>query len=241
MKIFFIRPIISDRPNEKEEKILKKFSSSETIIKADTLKWGPSSIENEYDYVKSSPFVVEKAKEAEKNGYDGVISYCFANPGVEAAREATNIPIIGSGEAAINLALNLGKKISIITILPNILGLLESQNKDLININRIVSIKSIGTPVLSINDNNSFYTNLLDVAKETIINDKADTIVLGCTGMGGMAKKLEIMLNKENLSIPVVDPAGASLKVMEAIIGNNLFHSKRTYMNIIKKSYKLPY
>jgi len=238
MKLLFIRPIITKRADYLEEEILKKFAAPNTEIKAVHIDWGVDSIENNYDLIHNAPFVVEKAILGEKEGYDGIVSYCFANPGVDAMREAVNVPCLGSGEAAVNLALNLGKKIAIITILPNIIPLIRNQNIEYIIIKRIVTIRSINVPVLKIYDDKKLYNKLSELAKKAILQDGADVLVLGCTGLAGMAQKLNDILLQNNINVPVVDPAGASVKVMEALIGNKLRHSKFTYMPPIKKTRK---
>jgi allantoin racemase len=240
MRILFIRPIITERPDFLEEEILKQFAAPDTIIKAKHLEWGVDSIESEYDLVFSAPFVVKLAEEAEKEGYDGIVSYCFVNPGVDAAREAVSIPILGSGEAAVNLALNLGRRIGIISILPNLLPLIRKQNQTYINMGRIVAIDSVNIPVLGLTDNDRLIDILFEKASQMIYKDEVDVIVLGCTGFGGIAKGLSQKLIMNNLNVPVIDPAGASVKVMEAIIGCNVRHSKKTFMPPIDKIRKLP-
>ncbi|WP_162991259.1 aspartate/glutamate racemase family protein [Biomaibacter acetigenes] len=240
MRILFIRPIITERPDFLEEEILKQFAAPDTIIKAKHLEWGVDSIESEYDLVFSAPFVVKLAEEAEKEGYDGIVSYCFVNPGVDAAREAVSIPILGSGEAAVNLALNLGRRIGIITILPNLLPLIRKQNQTYINMGRIMAIDSVNIPVLGLTDNDRLIDILFEKASQMIYKDEVDVIVLGCTGFGGIAKGLSQKLIMNNLNVPVIDPAGASVKVMEAIIGCNVRHSKKTFMPPIDKIRKLP-
>jgi allantoin racemase len=240
LRLLFIRPIITERSDALEEEILKQFAAPGTIIEAKHLEWGVDSIESAYDLVYSAPFVVRLAEEGEKEGYDGIISYCFVNPGVDAAREALNIPVLGSGEAAVNLALNVGRRIGIISILPNLLPLIRKQNQPYINTGKIISIDSVNIPVLDLVDNEKVVDSLFDKAAEMICKDDVDVIVLGCTGFAGVAKELNEKLVKNNLDVPVIDPAGASVKIMEAMIGCNIKHSKKAFMLPIDKLRKLP-
>ena len=241
MRILFIRPIISDRPNHLEEEIIKEFASSETEVVARCIQYGPSSIENEYDLCYSAPFVVEEAKMGEEDGFDGIISYCFVNPGADACREAVRIPCLGSGEASISLALSIGRKIGIVTILPNILPLIEKQNRDYISIGKIVSVRSADIPVLSIgNDSESALNKLYEESKKCITENGADVIVLGCTGFAGYASIIQKRLEDEGYSVSVLDPAGASIRMMEALIACNAKHGRNTYMATIEKKMVLP-
>ena len=230
MKILLIRPIVSEREDYLEEAIFKPFAAAGTEIKARRLTYGPASIESEYDMALSAPDVFKLAEEGEKEGYDGAIINCFVNPGLDGAKEAVRYPIVGAGEASINLALCLGRRIGIITIMPNIIPLIRKQNQDMITTGRIVSIRSIDTPVLGIYNDQEIFEKMFEEANKAIIEEGVDTIVLGCTGLGGMAEQLSERLQKNNLPVPVVDPAGASIKMIEALVACKLRHSKIAFM-----------
>ena len=235
MKILIIRPIVSEREDALEEAIFHPFAAAGTELTARRISYGPSSIESEYDLLLSAPEVLRLAMEGEHQGFDGAIINCFVNPALEAVREAVRYPVAGAGEASINLGLCLGRKIGIITIMPNILPLVKKQNQDLINCGRIVSVRSIDVPVLSIQSDDQIFEKLHEMAIKSILEDGADTIVLGCTGFGGMAEKLSQKLHENSLPAPVVDPAGAPLKLVEAMLSCKLSHSKITYMEPGKK------
>jgi len=58
----------------------------------------------------------------------------------------------------------------------------------------------------------------------------ADTLVLGCTGMLGVAAALQDRLESERTRVPVVDPTGASLGMLLSMHSMGLKPSRRTYM-----------
>lgn len=241
VRILFIRPIISERPDYLEEEIIKEFASKDTCIAARRLKYGPSSIENEYDLCYSAPFVVEEAIQGEKDGFDGIISYCFVNPGVDACREAVSIPCLGSGESSVAMALAVGRKIGIVTILPNIIPLIEKQNAEYIRAGKIVSVRSADVPVLSVYDNSDAALERLYVgSKKCIKEDGADVIVLGCTGFAGYAAIIQSRLETEGYFVSVLDPAGTSVRMMEAMIACKARHGRNTYMAPVAKKMILP-
>jgi hypothetical protein len=68
----------------------------------------PDTIESLYDEALLAPWTVEMAVEAERRGFDAVITGCVGDPGVEAAREMVGIPVIGPGQAAFHAAAMLG-------------------------------------------------------------------------------------------------------------------------------------
>ena len=68
----------------------------------------------------------------------------------QAGRRSRGNTDVYKRQASINLALCLGRRVSVLTIMPNILPLVRKQNQDLIQSGRIVSVRSIDTPVLGI-------------------------------------------------------------------------------------------
>ena len=55
----------------------------------------PETIESLYDEALLAPWTVEMTVEAERRGYNAVLTGCVGDPGVEAAREMVRIPVIG--------------------------------------------------------------------------------------------------------------------------------------------------
>jgi len=60
---------------------------------------------------------------------------------------------------------------------------------------------------------------LVEESKKALSEDGADVIILGCTGLAGMAKKVQ-----DRVKVPVIDPSGAAIKVAEAIVKLGLFN-----------------
>lgn len=60
--------------------------------------------------------------------------------------------------------------------------------------------------------------------RKPIETEGAETLILGRTGMMGMAERLS-----EKLSIYVVDPLSTTLKLAETLVGLRLSQSKLTY------------
>ena len=70
---------------------------------------------------------------------------------------------------------------------------------------------------------------MVQKAIEAVEEDGAHVIVLGCTGLAGLAEQVKAGLSKAGHEVPVIDPASTALKVAEALVDAKLTHSKRTY------------
>lgn len=241
MKLLFIRPIITERPDYLEEDILKEFANHNVEVVARHLEYGPESIENEYDLIYSAPFVLEEAIKGEADGFDGIINYCFVNPAVNACREAVRIPVLGSGEASMAIASTIGRKIGIVTILPQIIPMIRKQCQEYIATGKLVSIRNANIPVTSIGDgDDAIFDKLFDESKKCIEINGADVIVLGCTGFAGFAYRIQERLEELGYLVPVIDPAAASLKMIETLVTCRVKNSNVTYMDPIEKEIRLP-
>ncbi|RLF98803.1 hydrogenase expression protein HupH, partial [Thermococci archaeon] len=182
---------------------------------------------------------LNKTIEAEKKGCDGVIIDCFGDPAVKAAREIVDIPVLGAAEPSMLFACSLGHKFSVVTVLENVIPMIENIAKVLGVKEKLASVRSVDIPVLELHDKeklkNALYKEMLKAIKE----DKAHVLILGCTGMMGVAKSLHEMLEKEGYDVPVIDPAAASIKFLEALIGLGVKQSRLTYMKPPEKERKI--
>jgi hypothetical protein len=69
----------------------------------------PRAIQGPADSEKAVPFIVEKARWAESQGYDAIIINCMLDPGVTATKNSVSIPVVGVREATRAIASLVGK------------------------------------------------------------------------------------------------------------------------------------
>jgi allantoin racemase len=230
LKVRVILPITSSSLDEETEAEFKSYAFPGTEISITHLDYGPASVESELDEAICIPDLIRKAQHAEAEGCDAVISDCFGDPGVKSAREVLNIPVVGAAEASMHFAAALGHRFSVVTVLPNILPLIENL-ATLYGLDRkLASVRSVNIPVLELDDKEKLIRSLHQEMLEAIRKDGAHVLVLGCTGMMGVAKELEKLLRKDGYEVPVVNAAAASLKFVEAIASMGLKQSRLTYM-----------
>jgi len=231
-----ILPITSANLDWETETEFKSYAFPGTEISFSHLDYGPASVESELDEAICVPDFLRKAKEAEAEGCDAVISDCFGDPAVKPAREMLNIPIVGAAEASMHFAATLGQRFSVVTVLPNILPLIENLATHYGVEKKLASVRSVNIPVLELDDKEKLISALHHEMVEAIMKDGAHVLVLGCTGMMGVAKELEQLLKQDGFEVPVVNAAAASLKFTEALVSMGLKQSRLTYMTPPKKT-----
>ena len=222
MKILVINPNTSETMTDHIREALEAIKRSDTELTVVCPDSGPETIESAYDEAYAIPPTLELVKKANTEGYDAVILACFSDPGLEAAREVSDIPVVGIEEATLHMAAMLGAKFSIMTPrkqrIPS-----KSEHVHLRGLSHfLASVRSLDLSVAETDsDPAKTKQRLLDVARVAVESDGAEVIIMGCAGMAGYAAEIE-----EQLGAKVIDPAAVALKTAEAMTDLGLTHAK---------------
>ena len=230
MKILNVIPVNSDVYTDEIDKYVRKYLGENTVMDTVRIHNGSPSIECEYDELVNSPYVVELVKQGEKDGYDAVFINCFGDPGVAAARECVDIPVFGGFEPAVLIALGLADKIGIVTIVPNVIPMLERHKAEHHLDGRLISIRDVGIPVLELDNYEKLVKALIEESVKSIEEDGIQAIVLGCTGMVGVTEDVKAALIKQGYDIPVIEAAQSAVMMLEMYGKMGVKHSRLSYM-----------
>lgn len=209
MKILVIVPIITEDFIKGSRERVEPYVRPDTQVDYVNIEYGTASIESEYDKTLAAPFVVKKAEWAEKQGYDAVVISCMGEPGLKATKQAVSIPVVGPSEAAYKIASILGEKIG--RVYPRGLTVLQL-----------------------IEDRERTYKVLLEDGKKALA-EGAQVLILTCTGLHGLGKRLQ-----EELGVPVLEGEGLSLSLAQMFVDIGLTQSKLAYPKPPEKLRKYP-
>ncbi len=207
-----------------------KYLDLDTVVDVEVIPEGQYSIESEYDEVVNAPQVVKLCKKAAAEGYDGIFVDCFGDPGVRAARECVDIPVFGGFEPAMLTALGLGDKVGIVTVLENVIPLIEGNIAKAHLGERTTKVRAVNMPVGDLEDTGKLIEHLVPECRRAIEEDGATVLVLGCTGMIDVAETVQQKLLAEGFDVPIVEAAQAALSTIEMYAKMKLRHSRLTYM-----------
>ncbi len=174
---------------------------------------GPLSIEGFYDHSVAAVQVLEEIL-WEKGKYDAYIIACFGDPGLEAAREITDVPVIGICEAALHVACLLAPRFSILTVLPRVIVELEDLVAKYGLKGRLASVRASNLTVEeTAQDPENVRRALVREGRKALAEDRAEALLLGCAGMAGLDEEME-----KELNVPVIDGVAAAVKLAEALV-----------------------
>ena len=229
MRIHIVVPITSDSFNDQITQEARSYLGDDVGLEVSCLPHGPASIESFYDEILAGPAIVSEVVRAESQGADAVFITCFGDPAVPAARELVDIPVVGGFEPAVSTVLNLGERFSVVTVLDNVVPMISGLATRMGIANRMASVEVIDTPVLELHDGEMLLKGLFEASCRGLSRG-ADALVLGCTGMLGVAAALQARLESEQVRVPVVDPTGAALGMLLTMHSMGLSPSRTTYM-----------
>ena len=220
MKILVINPVGHPKWDEQDRKLFLSFASPGTSVDVVSLPKGPPSVESPKAHAEVIPLVVERALELHR-GYDAIIVNCFLDPAVDLLKGILKKPVVGPCEASLALASLLSRKIAIVTVGNEALWMIEERVRALGYGDCLISLKGIELTVLQLDENPEETKSAVIRKAREAISDGAEVVVLGCTGLSGLAKSVQ-----EAISRPVIDPSGAALKVAEAMVKLGVFSPK---------------
>ncbi|MCS4244295.1 allantoin racemase [Rhizobium sp. BIGb0125] len=182
----------------------------------------PISIEGGADEAMAVPGMLEEIRKGERLGIEAYVIACFDDPGLHAAREVARGPVIGICQAAIQVAMTISRRFSIITTLPRSIPIIEDLVSDYGADRHCRKVRAINLPVLGLEENPAMAEQLLIREIETAKQqDRAEAIILGCAGMSALCDRL-----REATGVPVIDGVTAAIKIAEALVGAGYVTSK---------------
>lgn len=210
---------------QESDQVFQKLARSDTEITLSHVEKTGVITYFRYLELLNNVMTIDKIISAESDGYDAVIVGCFADPGLTEARGVVDIPVTGLGESAMLMAQLLGNKFAIVTVGPGWVPIIES------NIRRYGfgerTAKSVPVRWFEVQDKMPILFDafrgkseelvaLFEAEARKCVEDGADVVIAGCSYVG-LAFSMAGYREVANTGVPVVDPAGAAIKLAESL------------------------
>ena len=187
-----------------------------------------------YDRGLTALAYVDCAIEAEKVGFDAVFINTVGDYGIDEMKSATDMVVVGAGEATMAMCCNNGRHFSIVTIWPPKLNFIYHERlRNCAMDNRCVSIRNVledkdvngvegaGATVSNLKDHNqSLQDRIIDAIDKAVSEDGADTIMLGCTCMAPVGPDIAA-----RVSVPVFESMRTGYMTVESLLTLGVRHS----------------
>ena len=183
---------------------------------------GVLSIEGHFDEAIAAIGVLEQIHAGRQQGVDGHVIACFGDPGLLAARELAQGPVVGIAEAAMHMATLVATRFSVVTTLPRTLIIARHLLHQYGFHEHCTGLHAIDLPVLALEDGSGLAQEKVRArCLQALREDGCGAIVLGCGGMADLAQALT-----RELQVPVIDGVSAAVKMVESLVALGLSTSK---------------
>jgi allantoin racemase len=180
----------------------------------------------------SAPAIVQKTVWAEQNGYDAVIQSNNYEHGVEAARLAVRIPVLGLCRTAMHVAANLSDRIGVTVPLDGYF-VLARHLLDLYGLNHYVSgMRSLGFDDVPLPEQipairPKMFERTVEVMRALVKDTGAECIVpLGGAVIPSIVDPEEL---QKAVGAPVLNPRAIGIQTAEMYVNLGISHSPLTY------------
>jgi len=218
---------------QRRERLMNEWTFEGTEVDVRDVATGPTSIESAYEEAQSIPVTLDLIMQVEREGYDAAIIGCFGDPGLEAARELVDMPVIGPCESSLLLAAGLGHKFSILTIYDSLVASQEHMAHKVGVLAKLASVRATNIAVLDLMlDMDRTLKTIIEIGGTCVKEDRADALMLGCMTMSFLEVAESVT---EEIGVPVINAGKAALKAAEGLVSQGLSHSKTAFVTPPKK------
>jgi len=213
VRILLINPNTTEAVTQRMAAAARGVATPGTEIEPRTARIGPAIIGSRAEAAFAGAGVIERLTNA-VNGCDAVIIGASVDPGLAAAREMLDIPVVAITEAALHIACLLGGRMGAITMGANGDTILREMADAYGLGTRLGAVCTLPTTPLEFVADLATGTRALCTAADAMVaNDGVDSIVLIGAVMAGVPP-----LVQSKLRVPVLEGVSAAVGLVEALV-----------------------
>lgn len=213
MRLLIINPNTSPGMTDKVARAAPAVVPPATDIITASGRFGPAYIASWAAFAVASHAAID-AYAAHGADCDAVLLACFGDPGLEALREVSPVPVVSLIDAACAEAATGGRRFTILTggerWGPMLAVMLRSRQLD----GQLASIRTLAPTGGSIAaDPAATHQLFIDTCRKAISEDGAEAIILGGAGLMGIAAAIQ-----PQVPVPVICSVEAGLRAVGAVL-----------------------
>jgi len=204
--------------------VVKQAARDDTEVEVHHVKHSAYAVASSYLEMINNLWIIDGIIDAEKQGYDAAIIGCGNDPGLQQARQAVDIPVVGPTEAGMLLACMLGHKFGVITVADELISICDR------NVHNYGLDYRVTMPVRVYQLGSNPFEGLqkLFMNPETInpqfeelcrasIADGAEVIIPACCALSPATSLLGYK-EVPGTGVPVIDITQAAVKMAEMLV-----------------------
>ena len=214
MKLLVVNPNITEAVTRLMLEEARSSAAPGTELVAVTAPFGTQYVENRAEAAIAAHAVLEVVA-VHAPGCDAVIVAAFGDPGVEAARELFDMPVIGISEAAFHMAWLLGRRYSVVCLTPRLRTWYLECARQIGLEARLGSVRALPMAIGDITAaKDQARAALLEQCRLAIEQDEAEVLIVGGGPLAGLAREIA-----GELPVPVLDGVSCAVRLAAALVG----------------------
>ncbi len=212
MKTLIVNPNTTDAVTRIIQEEARRSAPPHHEIVAVSARFGTQYVENRAEAAIAGHAVLD-AIAAHGEDCDAVIVAAFGDPGVEAARELFDVPVVGISESAFHFAYLLGRRYSVVCMTPRLrTWYIECAHAADMSA-RLASVRALPTlPGTLETARTAARAALLEQCLRAVDEDDAEVLIVGGGPLAGLARELA-----PELPVPVIDGVSCAVRMVEAL------------------------
>jgi Asp/Glu/hydantoin racemase len=213
MRLLLANPNVTGSITELMGAEARRAASPTTEIVTATARFGTLYVENRAEAAIAAHAVLELLADHAAGCHAAVIA-AFGDPGLAAARELLDIPVVGLTEAALLCAWPLGRRHSIICLTPRLRTWYMECAAEHGLAGRLASVRALAVPVPDITRaRENLREQLLEQCARAVEEDEAEVLIIGGGPLAGLAREAA-----DRIPVPTLDPVSCAVRLAEALV-----------------------
>src|SRR5262245_32198721 len=213
MRLLLVNPNVTERITEIMGAEARRAASPTTEIVTATARFGTLYVENRAEAAIAAHAVLDILADRAENCHAAIIA-AFGDPGLAAARELLDIPVVALTEAALLVAWTLGRRYSIVCLTPRLRTWYTECAVEHGLAGRLASIRALDIPVADITRaREELRERLLAECARAVEEDGAEVLIVGGGPLAGLARE-----EAHRIPVPALDGVTCAVHLAEALV-----------------------
>jgi allantoin racemase len=216
MRLLLINPNVTESITTIMAEEARRSASPVTTIVAATARFGTQYVANRVEAAVAGHAVLDLIAE-QADGCDAVIISAFGDPGLYAAREMLDIPVVGVSEASFLTAYTLGRRYSLVCLTKRLRTWYMECAEEHGLAGRMASARALDIPIQDITQaRETLKEHLVELALRAVDEDDAEVIIMAGGPAAGVAREIQ-----DRVPVPTIDGVSCAVRLAEMLVGLN--------------------
>ncbi len=213
MRLLLINPNITAAITDVMAEEARHAAAAGTEIRTASARFGTLYIENRAEAAIAGHAVLEALAE-HAAGCDAVIVSAFGDPGLAAAKELADVPVVGISEAALLTAWMLGRRFAVVCMTARLRTWYAECVAEHGLAGRLAAVRALDVPVKDVTRaRDELAEPMVELCNRCVQEDEAEAVIVGGGPLAGLARRVA-----DRVPVPLLDGVACAVPMAEMLV-----------------------